>query len=92
MSQSATLIFLGRFRPQSFLDFVRRRADRLSLDAEVGAISADLIEVSVAGPRELVDAFEIACSLGPLDCIVLDHSRVETGYPADEGEHGSRGS
>jgi hypothetical protein len=76
MHQSARLIFLGRFRPESFLDFVRHRADRLALRTGIDLARADRIEVSIAGPQELIDAFEVACALGPLDCVVLEHTRV----------------
>jgi hypothetical protein len=78
MNQVATLVFHGRFRVESFLDFVRHRADRLALHAGIGTVTADCIEVSVAGDEELLDAFELACSLGPIDCIVLDHCRIRT--------------
>jgi hypothetical protein len=76
MDQSATLTFRGRFRPDSFLDFVHHRADRLALRAGIGIARPDYIEVSVVGPEELIDAFEVACTLGPIDCLVLEHSRV----------------
>lgn len=76
MTQAATLIFLGRFRTESFLDFVRHRAERLALRTSIGAVGADRIEVSVSGESDLLDAFEIACSLGPIDCVVLDHRRI----------------
>ena len=76
MTQRGTLIFLGRFRTESFLDFARHRAERLSLHTGVGTVRADRIEISVTGAEDLVDAFEVACSLGPIDCLVLDHSRV----------------
>jgi hypothetical protein len=31
--------------------------------------------VNVSGAAELVDAFEMACSLGPYDCLVLEVAR-----------------
>jgi hypothetical protein len=76
MHHAVTLVFQGRFRTESFLDFVRHRADRLALEAGVAAVTPDRIEVSVAGQAELIDAFELACSLGPIDCLVLDHGRL----------------
>jgi acylphosphatase len=76
MNQAATLVFHGRFQVESFLDFVRHRAERLALHAGIGTVTDDRIEVSVAGDEELLDAFELACSLGPIDCIVLDHRRI----------------
>jgi acylphosphatase len=76
MTQLVILVFLGRFRPESFSEFVRHRAERLSLRAGLRAVSTGRIEISVAGAAELIDAFELACSLGPIDCLVLDHHRI----------------
>jgi hypothetical protein len=79
MTQRATFIFLGRFRTESFLEFARHRAERLALHTRLGTVRADRIEISVAGADDLVDAFEVACSLGPIDCLVLDHVRLAGG-------------
>jgi acylphosphatase len=76
MTHREILVFLGRFRPEGFREFVRHRAERLSLQASLRAVSTSRIEVSVAGAAELIDAFEMACSLGPIDCLVLDHHRI----------------
>jgi acylphosphatase len=76
MTNAATVVFHGRFRTDSFLEFVRHRAERLALHAGIEMAAPDRIEVSVTGPDELLDAFELACSLGPIDCVVLDHRRV----------------
>jgi hypothetical protein len=76
MTHRETLVFLGRFRPESFHEFVRHRAERLSLRAGFRAVSTGRIVVSVAGAAELIDAFELACSLGPIDCLVLDYHRI----------------
>lgn len=75
MHHAATLVFLGRLRPDSFTEFVRHRAKRLSLAAGLDALGSDRIEVSVSGEADLIDAFEMACSLGPIDCLVLDTFR-----------------
>jgi hypothetical protein len=80
MTSAATLVFHGRFRTESFLEFVGHRAERLALRAGIEMVAPDRIEVSVIGADELVDAFELACSLGPIDCLVLDHWRVRTGH------------
>ena len=61
--EEASFTFLGR---------------RLDIALTVGACSAAAIELSVAGDEVLVDAFEMACSLGPYDCIILDV--VRTGH------------
>jgi acylphosphatase len=76
MTHREILVFLGRFQPESFREFVRHRAERLSLRAGCRAVGAGRVEVSVAGAAELIDAFELACSLGPIDCLVLDHHRI----------------
>jgi acylphosphatase len=90
MTQVATVFFVGRFQPESFLEFIRHRAERLSLAAAVHSAGPNCIEVSVAGDEELLDAFELACSLGPIDCLVLDHHRVSTAEaPERVGEYRS---
>jgi acylphosphatase len=83
MRRAETVIFQGRFQIESFLEFVRHRAERLALTAGIEAATTDRIEVSVAGEEELLDAFELACSLGPIDCLVRDHRRLQrAGRPA----------
>lgn len=77
MIETAKLVFIGRFRPASFIDFVRHRAARLALSVRAEFVCHDVIEVSVAGESDLVDAFELACGLGPIDCLVRDHHRVK---------------
>ncbi len=75
MTYAITLVFVGRFQPDSFTEFVRHRAKRLAVSAGLVHVGRERIEVSVAGEADLVDAFETACSLGPLDCLVLDAFR-----------------
>jgi hypothetical protein len=70
-----TLVFIGRFQLASFAEFIRHRAARLSVDAGVRLAGLECFEVSVSGEENLVDAFEVACSLGPIDCLVLDNFR-----------------
>ncbi len=72
---NARFVFKGRLRTESFVEFARHRAARLGLGVEVGQTSVDAIALNVWGPVELVDAFEMACSLGPYDCLVLDVAR-----------------
>jgi hypothetical protein len=75
MSGATTLVFVGRFETESFIEFVHHRARRLALTAGLGAVGRHRIEVRVTGEADLVDAFEMACSLGPIDCLVLDTFR-----------------
>lgn len=69
---TVTFLFTGRFKTASFAEFVRHRAARLALDAGAPQLSPDRIRITVSGERDLVDAFEVACSLGPIDCLVDD--------------------
>ena len=69
---TVTLIFTGRFEPASFADFARHRAARLSLDTDQADLRPDRVRITVSGQHDLVDAFEMACSLGPIDCLVED--------------------
>lgn len=78
-----TLVFLGRFRPESFIEFAHHRAERLALRAGAKRVSDERIEIAVSGEADLVDAFELACTLGPIDCLVLDNRRIEQGSIAD---------
>jgi len=75
MQHAATLVFTGKFHPDSFADFVRHRANRLSIEAHIAVNDTERLEVAVSGEEDLVDAFEMACSLGPIDCLVLDVNR-----------------
>lgn len=77
MMCATTLVFLGRFRPESFIEFVHHRAERLALRAGAKRVSDERIEIAVSGEADLVDAFELACTLGPIDCLVLDNRRTE---------------
>lgn len=78
MIETTALVFFGRFRPGSFLDFVRHRAARLALTVRPISVRDDMIELAVCGESDLVDAFEVACTLGPIDCLVRDHHRVRS--------------
>jgi hypothetical protein len=85
MSEQARFVFTGQLRADSFIEFARHRAARLGLRIDVGQISdqavtvqaltVQALTVTVSGAAELVDAFEMACSLGPYDCLVLEVAR-----------------
>jgi acylphosphatase len=82
MSEQARFVFSGRLRTDSFIEFARHRAARLGICIDVALISEMAITVNVSGPAELVDAFEMACSLGPYDCLVLDVARHDCALAA----------
>jgi hypothetical protein len=73
---TVTFLFTGRFAEASFAEFARHRATRLALDAGAPQFSADGMSITVSGAGDLVDAFEVACSLGPIDCLVADVVRI----------------
>lgn len=77
MDEATHFVFRGRISCESFTEFARHRAQRLALDIEVGRCDEACAAVAVRGPEDLVDAFEMACSLGPWDCLVLDVARSE---------------
>ena len=81
MIEAVGFTFHGRLDQESFLAFARHRAARLDLKMAVGRASNASVSVAVSGEAALVDAFEMACSLGPYDCIVLDVER--TAPPTD---------
>ena len=80
---TADFVFSGTITCESFVDFARHRAGRLDLSLNISACSEAAVALSVSGQEDLVDMFEMACSLGPHDCIIYDISRVEP-YPAPE--------
>lgn len=57
---------------QTFVHWIKNRAQRLSLAGSVRLLGPDLIELYLLGNGTLVDAMEVACSLGPLDADVHD--------------------
>jgi len=81
VTDTVRMSFKGHFVQPSFLDFLDRRAARLDLDVAVTSSGVDSVAVAVSGQRDLIDAFEMACSLGPIDCLVLDveRSQIESG-------------
>lgn len=65
-----SLTFRGRLHPAAFSEFVRRRAARLDLWFRISEATPGLFAIEVAGQPDLIDAFEMACTLGPIDCLV----------------------
>lgn len=78
MIEAARFIFRGRMAPESFTEFALHRAGRLDLEIRLSVCDAASATLSVKGQADLVDAFEMACSLGPYDCIILDIERSGT--------------
>ncbi|MCL6707681.1 hypothetical protein M8R20_11775 [Pseudomonas sp. R2.Fl] len=79
MGMVADFTFKGSLVCDSFLGFARHRAGRLDLKLDIKRCDEKAAKMSVEGAEVLVDAFEMACSLGPYDCLVLDVERID--YP-----------
>ncbi|MGP9789575.1 hypothetical protein [Roseinatronobacter sp. NSM] len=77
MNTTVTLEFLGDLPQASFAEFAAHRAARLSLSHTMIAQDAGRALVQLTGPEALVDAFEMALSLGPQTCVVRDVRRQE---------------
>lgn len=79
--ECTTLVFSGRIAPDSMADFVAHRGARLALDWTILSLDAAGLTVRVAGQADLVDAFEMACSLGTEDSLIRDVARLDNGAP-----------
>ncbi|WP_170314127.1 hypothetical protein [Lichenihabitans psoromatis] len=71
MSDATTISFRGRLDPVGFIEFAEHRARRLDLGVRFGDVGREAVTVTLVGEPDLIDAFEMACSLGPFDCLVL---------------------
>lgn len=71
----ARIIFSG-YLGEAFVEFARDRGARLGLRGQI-RMHPDTVEVFLQGPEALIDAFEITCSLGPMQCDVDTWERVE---------------
>ena len=79
MDIDVTLDFTGHLPPASFAEFAAHRAARLSVWHLVLEQTLSRAVIRVRGPEVLVDAFEMALSLGPADCLVRDVRRLTNG-------------
>ena len=75
MVERASFTFTGKLRADEFTAFARHRAARLDLSIDIASASDKAVVLSVCGSHDLVDAFEMACSLGPYACLVLNVAR-----------------
>lgn len=75
MDETVRFEFLGQLQGPAFAEFARHRAARLDLALTFAEVGDASVSLTVAGPPDLVDAFEMACSLGPYECLVLDVRR-----------------
>jgi hypothetical protein len=67
--------FAGDLDPEAFGRFMIDRARCLMLNQRSVSLSVSVVECEVAGPVDLLDAFEVACLLGPASALVLEADR-----------------
>jgi hypothetical protein len=70
-------VFAGDIVCSSFVEFADHRARRLDLDLKMGECNTNSVAMTVTGQEVLLDMFEMACSLGPYDCIVREVERTQ---------------
>jgi acylphosphatase len=71
-----TLVLLGRVDDPAFPPWIERRRRLLGLAGGLRARAPGRIEVEVEGAPDLLDAFELACSLGPAEVWVEATERL----------------
>lgn len=72
LSEGAQITFVGCFAPHSFEEFVAHRGRKLALEWRILHSDRERVSVALRGQPAFLDAFEMACSLGPADCLVRD--------------------
>ncbi|MEM1075938.1 MAG: acylphosphatase [Pseudomonadota bacterium] len=60
----------GQVSAPGFADWICHRAKLLNLKGWVSRFDVDAVMIVVCGPLPLIDAMEMACSLGPIDVFV----------------------
>lgn len=68
---AAEITLSGLFHTDRFADWICHRARLLDLTGSVTARGRTEMQIVVQGPQALIDAMEMACSLGPMDADVV---------------------
>jgi len=68
----ARMTISGALQTEGFLNFIGHYANRLSLNSGIVEASQARITLDLDGPAQLIDMLEMACWLGPEDCVVTD--------------------
>jgi hypothetical protein len=78
-------VIIGNFDEIALHDWIVHRSKVLGLDISVHSLARNVISFCATGHMVLLDALEIACSLGPSDAIVdhiqsteLDAKKIKT--------------
>lgn len=77
MTGRARIHFSGQLDAGRFVAFAEHRARRLDIALRVLDSDGNSATFHVTGAADLVDMFEMACSLGPADCVVRDVERED---------------
>ncbi|NVK35975.1 MAG: acylphosphatase [Rhodobacteraceae bacterium] len=85
----AKIEFYGTFDTRHFCDWIGHRAHKLGLTGRIEAASSERITLYVQGQEELLNAMEVACSLGPIDADV-SHTNLVFIDPADASDWPNR--
>lgn len=73
--KAAEIRFTGTLGP-AFVRFALARGRRLSLQGSIRD-EDDAVVIEIEGPAALIDAFEITCSLGPIDSKIRSWTRTD---------------
>lgn len=74
-------IIRGDLAAASFLPWVARHMGKLGLRGGVGMAGAEMVELRVEGPPDLIDALEMGVSLGPIEAWVESIDRAVMNDP-----------
>lgn len=77
MTTTVTFEFNGYLPQDIFLEFIGHRAAYLSIGYAMQTQTDRRAVVKVWGPPSMVDAFEMAVSLGPAACLIRDVRRTQ---------------
>jgi acylphosphatase len=64
------IALLGRVDHPAFPPWIERHRARLGLEGGVARQTSGRVELVVTGAPDLIDALELACSLGPAEVLV----------------------
>lgn len=69
----------GNLSSPALAPWLEQRAAKLGLSISAQHRGADMVEFNLKGPVALLDAFEVACLLGPADAWIQGIERRATG-------------
>ena len=79
--QTLAFELLGRVGADDFDVWMERHARKLGVDFTIRQKFPHLVSIEATGAKEMVDAFALACSLGPQSVCVENLVILEAGLP-----------